>query len=62
MSGMPKGSKHEWRHKGGGGVSVAFCPDFGFCPMGSCSAGRLLSGGLFCPTTLPSTPGVLRKN
>ena len=44
MRGTPKCSKHEWRHKGK--IIGGFCPDFGFCPVGSCSSGGLLSGGL----------------
>ena len=46
MDGMPKCSEHEWRHKEE--KWVGFCPDFGFCPVGSCSAGG------FCPQTRPS--------
>ena len=44
MRGMPECSEHEWRHKG----ENVGCPDFGFCPVGSCSA-----CGLF-PYTRPS--------
>ena len=29
--------------------SVGFCPDFGFCPVGLCSACGLLSGGFSSP-------------
>ena len=40
--GMPKCSKHEWRHGGGGeGVGGLF-PYIGFCLVGSCSVGWLL--------------------
>ena len=50
MRGVLKCSKHEWRLKGEGrGMSVGFCTDFGFFPVGSCSAGGILSCRLLPP-------------
>ena len=44
--GMPRCSKYEWRHNRDKRERekkiVGFCTDFGFCPVGSCSAGGFL--------------------